>query len=372
MRAVMLSQDAGSDAGGLSPQSTLDAAAWAAELGISREAVDLYQACEVIDLHVDTFIWTRIFGYDMHRRHGRGPLGARYFYQVDLPRALEAGLTGALWSITTNPYRDGASRGRVFRENLERLRGIVQADPQRLELVRDAAGYRRARAAGKHGAFLAVQGANAVDADDAAYRAMVEGGVVAVTLVHLSNSALGTTSSPLGRDDALGLRPRGVAMIEALNADRVFVDLAHISRRGFWRALEVHDRSQPLIVTHTGVSAVHRSWRNLDDEQLRAVADTGGTVGVIFHGGFLGGGYLSGGRSERIADHLMHIIETVGEDHASLGSDWDGMIITPSDMRTCHELPRLVQHLLDRGCSDVAIGKLLGGNYLRALAQLRG
>ena len=73
-----------------------------------------------------------------------------------------------------------------------------------------------------------------------------------------------------------------------------------------------------------------------------------------------------------IVDHLMHIVRTVGADHAALGSDWDGAIITPRDMPTCLELPRLVQKLLERGLAPEAIGKLLGGNFVRVLRQLRG
>src|SRR5688500_560690 len=74
-------------------------------LGVSREALDLWLASEVVDLHIDTFIWQRLFGYDLGRRHGTGPLDARYFGQADLPRCLEAGLGGAVWIITTNPLR---------------------------------------------------------------------------------------------------------------------------------------------------------------------------------------------------------------------------------------------------------------------------
>jgi membrane dipeptidase len=64
-------------------------------------------------------------------------------------------------------------------------------------------------------------------------------------------------------------------------------------------------------------------------------------------------------------------VKTVGEDFASLGSDWDGMIIAPKDLPTCLELPRLVQAMLDRGWTPERIGKILGGNFLRALALLR-
>src|SRR5207237_4893694 len=141
-----------------------DAGAWAKELAVSREAVELYLASDVVDLHIDSFIWTRVFGYDVTKRHGRGLLGARFYSQVDLPRLREAHVTGGLWSITTNPLRPAASRPRVFVENLRRLRAILGSMPDDVALVRDAAGYDAARAAGRHAAFVTVQGANAFDA----------------------------------------------------------------------------------------------------------------------------------------------------------------------------------------------------------------
>lgn len=351
-------------------ETPLDPAAWAKALGVSSEAVALYLDSDVIDLHVDSFIWTRVFGYDLRHRHGHGLLGARFYSQVDFPRMREAHVKGALWSITTNPLRSAEGRARAFARNRDALLSICAAANDQVVVVRDVQGYRAAGAAGKHAVFVTIQGGNALDGDAGALEALADGTVVAVTVLHLSSSKLGTSSAPGGRSS--GLTARGRDYIERLNALRVFVDLAHIDREGFFQALDVHDRSQPLLVTHTGVSAVTSSWRNLDDAQLRAVAATGGVVGVIFHGAYLGGGFWSGGTAARIVEHLAHIVETIGEDHAALGSDWDGAIITPRDMPTCLELPRLVQHMLDRGFSTDTVRKILGGNFLRALGQLRG
>ena len=350
------------------PDHSADPAAWARALGISREAVELYLASDVIDLHLDTFIWTRLFGYDLTRRHGHGVFGARFYSQVDLPRIREARVTGGIWVITTNPLRSARGRSRAFTNNLERLTSILESVPDDVELVRDVAGYRRAVAAGKHAAFLGVQGGNALDAPGALDA--LDQRIVRVTLVHLSTSSLGVTSSPLARTGG-GLTDAGRAYVQALDAKRIFVDLAHVDRRGFFDAVLAHDPSLPLIVTHTGVSGVTPHWRNLDDEQLRAVADTGGTVGVMYQSSFLGEPFF-GGRARAVADHLLHIVKTVGDDHASLGSDWDGAIVPPRDMPTCLELPRVVQLLLDRNLSPASIQKILGGNFLRALALLRG
>jgi len=348
-----------------------DKDAWARALAVSREAIDAYLASDVIDLHIDSFIWKRIARYDLLARHGPGPLGGWFFRQVDLPRIREAQIGGGIWSITTNPLRGARSRADVFLRNLASLRDVLGRAPDEVALVRNLPEYRRARAAGKHGAFVGIQGGNALDGDDALER-IPDDLVVRVTLVHLSNSRLGVTSAPTlsGRRGG-GLTSAGCEYVERLDAKRIFVDLAHISRRGFFDAVNVHDKTLPLIVTHTGVTGVHPHWRNLDDEQLRAVARTGGTVGVMYQAGFLGYPYF-GGSATRIVDHLEHIVRVVGEDHASLGSDWDGVVVPPSDMRTCLELPRLAQLMLDRRWSPERVAKVLGGNFLRALGALRG
>jgi membrane dipeptidase len=324
----------------------------------------------VIDLHIDSFIWTRLLGYDLTRRHDQGLFGARFYSQVDLPRIREANISGALWSITTNPLRSARGRARAFGENLRRLERVLATVPEDVAVVRDHAGYRAARAAGRHAAFVAIQGGNALD-EDGALGVLADGKVIAVTVMHLLSSSLGRTSSPTG-GGAAGLTARGREYVAQLNAMRVFVDLAHVSREGFYDALAVHDRTQPPIVTHTGVRAVHDVWRNLDDQQLRAIADLGGVIGVIFHGGYLDGSYLGGGSADAIVDHIEHIAKTVGDEFVSLGSDWDGLIATPRDMPTCLELPRLVQRMLERGFSAERIQRVLGGNFLRALRHLRG
>lgn len=348
-----------------------DPAAWARELGISRAAVDLYLASEVIDLHVDSFIWTRVFGYDLRRRHGHGLLGARSYSQVDFPRVREAGLAGAIWVITTNPLRSREERPGVFVANLRRLQGIFESVPEDFAVVRNVAEYRRARSTGRHAAFIGIQGGNALDRDPRALDLIPDDLVVRVTLVHLSTSAIGVTSAPYGSRRGEGLSALGREYVRRLNEKRILVDLAHINRAGFFDALAASDPSQPVVVTHTGVAGVHRHWRNVDDEQLRAIAERGGTVGVMYHAPFLGDPW-PGGRAETIVRHLAHIVDTVGEDFASLGSDWDGAINPPRDMPTVLELPRLVELMLRRGWSEERIRKILGTNFLRVLEAVRG
>jgi len=349
-----------------------DPAGWARELGISREAVEVYLASESIDLHVDTFIWNRILGYDLRKRHGDGVLGARFLSMVDFPRVREARMTGAIWVITTNPLRSPEGRARACIENIRRLQGIFESVPDEFQAVRNVREYKGAVAAGRHAAFLGIQGGNALDRDLEALDLIPDDLIVRITIVHLSSSRIGVTSSPAaGARRGEGLSEFGKDYVRRLDEKRILVDLAHINREGFFDAVAAHDRSLPLIVTHTGVTGVTPHWRNLDDVQLRAIADSGGTIGVMYQSSFLGEPYW-GGRSEAVIRHLEHIVHTVGEDFASLGSDWDGAICPPRDLKSPLDLPRLVERMLRRRWSPERIRKILAQNYLRVVEAIRG
>ena len=308
-------------------------------------------------------MWTRVFGYDLTRRHGRGALGARLYSQADLPRLVEAGVGGAVMSVATNPFRRAGRRLSTALDNLERLRATVDRSSVPARVVADLASYRRAREDGQVACFLAIQGGNAADADGDAVERLPDA-VSRVTLMHLTRSSLGSPSSPWAGDR--GLTEAGRRYVEALNRRRILCDLAHAGTRTFWDALAVHDRDVPPIVSHTGVCGVHRSWRNLEDAQVRAVAERGGVVGIMYHCGFLGGR-----SAEDVVRHLEHVVNVGGEDAAALGSDWDGLIVTPRDMPTVGELPVLVQRMLDRQWSPARIGKILGANYLRVMGDVR-
>ena len=351
--------------------SRTSASALASRLGCSSEAVELTRACDVIDLHLDTFIWTRIVGYDVMARHSRGPVGRRFGGHVDVPRLRDGGLTGGMWSITTNPFRSARRRWAAFLANLTRLRASFAASGGALELVRTLADYRAARERGAHGAFVAIQGLHAVEAAPDGVASIPDDVVVRATLVHLVNSVYGGTSAPLGAGRAdRGLSRAGHDAVVAMNARRMFVDLAHIHETAFWGAVAVHDKTQPLIATHTGVVGVRPHWRNLTDRQVKAIADTGGVVGIIFNEEFLTrpGGPRDGAM---IVDHVEHVIRVAGEDAVALGSDYDGMITPPPDVAGADTYPKLVQHMLDRGFSETRVVKVLGGNFLRALGMLR-
>ena len=130
-----------------------------------------------------------------------------------------------------------------------------------LSEVKSTSEYRAARAPGKHGAFIGIQGGIALAATPDALDVLADGSVIRVTLVHLTSSELGSTSSPLRGKTDPGLTAKGKDHVRKLQSLKVFVDLAHVSRQGFWDAVDASDKVQPLIVTHTGVTGVNPHWR---------------------------------------------------------------------------------------------------------------
>ncbi|MFW5878260.1 MAG: dipeptidase [Myxococcota bacterium] len=333
---------------------------------VSNEALALLLDSDVIDMHLETYTPNRLFGYDLARRHVKPPLGGRLFGHLDLPRIKDSGLTGAMWSISTNPFRTAEGRWKLLQRNIEKLKALVE-EREELALVSTLAAYRAVRQEGRHAVMLSVQGGHALDAG-VAERKLPDPDLMRVTLVHLTGSSIGGTSSPLGFSRHLS--EHGMAMVEMLDEARVFVDLAHIHPDSFWEAYVVHDRSLPLLVTHTGVRGVKKHWRNLDDAQLRAVAQTGGVVGIIFHAGFLK--RRGGPRDARmVVEHIEHAVRVAGEDCVGIGTDYDGFIVPPSDLRDGAGYALVVQELLDNGMPEQRIRKILGGNFLRALGELR-
>ena len=108
----------------------------------------------------------------------------------------------------------------------------------------------------------------------------------------------------------------------------------------------------------------YEHWRNIDDAQLRAVANLGGCVGIMFCPKYLGGDGL-----EPVVKHLTHIVNVCGEDAPALGSDWDGFIVPTRELADPTGLPQLTEALLASGMSERTIGKILRTNVLRVLGS---
>jgi membrane dipeptidase len=347
-----------------------DPGAWASSLGVSRAAVDLLLGGPFIDLHNDLEVPVRLFGYDPGKRHGPWRRTVPFFGHTDYPRLREARLTGVVYDLATNVFRGAVSRQAVTLRNLDRCVAQIEAYGEDLAVAYSRSDYDRIVASGRTAMFLALQGGNALAHDPSVLEGEVGQRLHRITLVHLSSSVLGGSNSPSQADG--GITERGRALVAACNRARVLVDLAHAGERTFWGALEAHDSTLPPIASHTGLRSCRDHWRNLSDDQCRAVADRGGVVGVIYQGNFLDAvppGWPCA--RARILDHLERLIDVAGEASAAIGTDYDGMITPPHDLTDVVEHPRLVQDMLDRGWSEARVRRVLGENYLAVVAAIR-
>lgn len=251
---------------------------------------------------------------------------------------------------------------RTVHEQIDALEAQMHARPGALRLVRKAAEIEQCRADGAMGALLGIEGAHALDGSLENVTAFARRGVRYIGILHFSANEAGYPAYGRGRRDTDGLTQWGFELVERCEAEEVLVDLAHLNKRGFLDACRVAKR--PPIVSHTGVLGAYEHWRNIDDEQLRAVADRGGVVGVIFCPKYVGGDGLG-----PVVQHLKHIIDVVGEDVPALGSDWDGFIVPTKPLKDPRGLPLLTDALLNEGLSPKTVGKILRDNVMRVLDQ---
>jgi membrane dipeptidase len=333
----------------------------------SGEAQALHKLYPVVDLHADTLMWSRWVGYDLHREH-QAPLPmAALGGHVDVPRMRAGGMGAQFFGLVSLPIpmfgaRSHIGLARVIHEQIDALEENIARRPADLRLVRTRDELENANVQGAQAALLGIEGAHALEGNGELLEGFAKRGVRYLGLLHFSANEAGFPAYGTGRRDSDGLTRFGFELVRRAEALGVAIDLSHINRRGFLDACGV--ASRPVMVTHTGVLGVYEHWRNIDDTQLRAVAQTGGCVGVIFCPRFLGGDGL-----DPVVAHLQHIINVAGEDAPALGSDWDGFIVPTRDLQDPTGLPLLTDALLRAGVSERVIGKVLRGNALRVLGD---
>jgi len=325
-----------------------------------EEARLLHDELLVFDLHADTPKLIHRLGYDIADRHERRrPRQVSYFGHVDIPRMREGGVGAQVFGMWTWPYPQRGCAASVHGQ-LDALGGAVDKNGGDIAFCLSGEDVRRARAAGRIAALAGIEGGQALEGEIDNLVEFARRGVRTLGLVHFTVNAIAAPAYGVGARAERGLSDFGRDVIAEMNRLGVIVDLAHINRTGFFEAIEAS--RDPVYVTHTGVAGAHPHWRNIDDEQLRAVADKGGAVGIIFAPRYLGGRGV-----DAVVDHILHVIDVAGEDVPALGSDFDGFVIPPAGLEDASMLPELTAALSARGLGRTALEKVLGGNALRVL-----
>lgn len=357
----------------LAAATTYAAVAFAAESrppteGVSKQAADLHYGSFVMDLHTDTLLIIEALGYDFGKQHWP-PLGFMpWMGHVDIPRAEQGGMRAMFLGIVANPFwGDGQAQVRetmrvAHAEVLERYRDKV-------ELAWTAADFKRINAEGKIAVQFLLEGAHGLGDDPAATNAFLDEmyaqGLRVVGLAHFTNNPY-AASSASSHPDRPGLSPGGRALVKHMNEIGLAIDLAHVHPDSFREAVTLS--TAPVIVSHTGVAARKNVFRNLQDWEIKAVAKTGGVIGVMYAPTWLGSD-LHPPISEVVA-HMRHIKDLVGAKHIALGSDFDGFIWLPKGMWDVRDLPKLTQAMLDGGFTPDEVRGILGENTLRVLGEI--
>ncbi len=175
---------------------------------------------------------------------------------------------------------------------------------------------------------------------------------------------------PSDGDTGPGLTEAGRGLVRALKARGMVTDTSHMTVKGFW---DVAEEGVPLVATHSNAHAVCPTARNLTDDQLRAIGQTGGVVGLNFGTMFLrpDGKRDPAGALDHVIAHLDHMIALAGEDHVGLGSDFDGAPM-PEGLADASALPVLTGLMEEAGYGAGLIAKITHRNWVACLQRHLG
>ncbi len=312
---------------------------------------------------------------------------------VDLPRAKEGGLIGAVFAIFTPPPETSKERdpyygltvtedgyavsprspvdfeyARGFTDSVVEFLYQIEAQSEgRVGVVRSWGDIERNLQEGTLSAVLHFEGAAAIRPDLGNLEAYHARGLRSLGLTWSRPNAFGygvPYRFPHSPDTGPGLTVAGKELVRACNRLGIVVDLAHINEKGFWDVARLS--GHPLVVSHAGVHALCPSTRNLTDEQLDAVGESDGVVGIIFEPTNIG----HEGRPEpdmplgEIVRHIDYVARRIGVDHVAFGSDFDGADM-PQALPDVTGLPRLIRALRGQGYDDDALEKIACKNWFR-------
>ncbi|CAM3957080.1 dipeptidase [Paracoccus yeei] len=348
------------------------------KVAVSARAQALHDSLVIADWHSDALLWDR----DLLKRADRG--------HTDVPRLAEGNVAVQVFTTVTK-----SPRGQNYDHNsaeapdnitplfigqlrpipswfslkeralvqAEALNRAAEAAPDNLMLIRSAHDLQtlleaRRKGARTLGAILGSEGGHPLQGDIANLRVLYGAGFRLIGLTHFFDNELGGSLHGEGGSGS-GLSEFGRQVVREMQERRMIVDLAHASPQ-MVRDVLAMPGTRPIL-SHTGIHGHCPSPRNLSDDLVRAIAAKGGVIGI---------GYWAdvncGGTPADIAASVKAAIALVGEDHVSLGSDYDGSVDAPFD---ASRLAVLTQALIDAGLSDAQIAKVMGGNMIRYLAQ---
>jgi membrane dipeptidase len=340
----------------------------------STQAEDLHRKLIVADLHADSLLW----GRNLLHRSSTG--------HVDVPRLAEGNVAiQAFTVVTTSPrklniYRNSDSSDMVrYLAILEgwpprtwsspKLRALYQAERLSnfaarsngaLVIIRSQSDLRQflTTRGSTHvvAGFLGAEGAQPLEGDLQNLDDLYSAGFRMMAPTHFTDTAIGGSASGMSKG---GITSLGRQWVRAMEAHHMLIDLAHASPATLRDVTAMATR--PLLVSHTGVKGTCNNPRNLSDDELRAVARTGGVIGIG-----LWETATCGTDANAAARAIRYAVNIVDADHVALGSDFDGGATAPFD---ASGWSLITEALVKQGFSEQDIHKIMGENVVRILLE---
>ncbi len=243
-----------------------------------------------------------------------------------------------------------------------------------LTVCRSVADIRKALSTGQIAAIFHIEGAEAIDPDLHSLEVLYQAGLRSLGPVWSRPTVFGhgvPFRYPSDPDIGPGLTDLGLRLIKRCDELGVMIDLSHLNEAGFWDV--ARHSTKPLVATHSNAYGICPHSRNLTDDQLAAIKESDGMVGLNFAAAFLreDGRMIDDVPLDQMMRHLDYLIDHLGEDRVGLGSDYDGAIV-PKDVATIADLPNLRQAMVKHGFNDTLMTKLCHENWLRVLEKTWG
>ena len=334
-------------------------------------------AHKVVDLHCDS-VFSLMDGKDL-----RKPVPGVH---VDLPRLRKGAVALQVFAVYVPPSTPADEAFRYTSERLDAIEAFSRSDDL-LTQVETAAELREILAAEKTGVMAAVENGLAIENSLENLERLRRRKVRIMTMVHSKHlpwAASCTGAEPFRPDGGVvngGLSRFGERVVDAMNDLGIIPDLSHASESAFWDV--IRRSKKPVIASHSCAFSLCAAARNLKDDQLKALAGSGGLVGVNFFSGFLSEklrpkyerdiesltprAVVDETPNSLIADHIDHMLKVAGEDSVALGSDFDGIPAAPEGVTGSDFYPFLEEELRSRGYTEKRIEKIFSANFLRVL-----
>jgi membrane dipeptidase len=280
---------------------------------------------------------------------------------TDIPRLRQGGVGMQFWSVYVPVSLEGSAAVQATFEQIDLVHRMAKKWPDAFAVARTVADAERIFKGGRIASMIGMEGGHSIGGSLETLRKAYAEGARYLTLTH--SASLPWADSSAGPPTLGGLSGFGEDVVREMNRLGMLVDLSHTSPATMEDALRVS--SAPVIFSHSSARGVTDHPRNVPDHILRQLPKNGGVVMVAFVPAFVSAD-ASAATLSHVADHIDHIRNVAGLDHVGIGADFDGIAAVVRGLEDVSTYPALTAELLRRGYRDEDVGKILGGNVLRA------